>query len=96
LEEKLSNLEIVRQWKDKWNNYKPVPPVEVNSGPVMENVFEGDDINVLSLPAPLWHQKDGGRYIGTGVVTITKDPEEGGVNAGTYRVMVQDKKTLGF
>jgi len=96
LEEKLSNLEIIRQWKGKWNNYKPVPPVEVNSGPVMQNVFEGDDIDILKFPAPVWHHKDGGRYIGTGVVTITKDPEEGWVNAGTYRVMVHDKKTLGF
>ena len=34
---------------------------------------------------------DGGPYIGTGCGIITKDPETGAVNIGTYRVMVQDK-----
>lgn len=39
---------------------------------------------------------DGGRYIGTGCACITTDPEEGWTNLGTYRIMVQNKNTLGF
>ena len=96
LDEKQSPFEIVRKWKDQWNEFKPLPPVEVQSGPVMENVLTGDDVNILKFPAPKWHEKDGGRYIGTGVVTITKDPDEGWINVGTYRVMVHDEKTVGF
>ncbi|MFQ5904028.1 MAG: UbiD family decarboxylase, partial [Candidatus Binatia bacterium] len=38
----------------------------------------------------------GGRYIGTGDVVITRDPDEGWVNLGTYRIMVHDETTLGF
>ena len=96
LGEKQSRLEIIKEWKDKWNQYKPLPPVEVKSGPITENILTGKDINMLKFPSPKWHEKDGGYYIGTGVVNITKDPDEGWVNGGTYRVMVQDEKTLGF
>ncbi len=94
--ENLSNLDAVKFWKDKWNRFKPVPPKVVNKGPVLENVMEGKDIDILKFPTPKWHEHDGGRYIGTGVATITRDPEEGWVNVGTYRVMIQDKKTVAF
>jgi 4-hydroxy-3-polyprenylbenzoate decarboxylase len=62
----------------------------------MENIMEGDDVDILSLPVPLWHAEYGGRYIGTGSFNVTRDPEENWINVGTYRVMVQDKKTVGF
>lgn len=75
---------------------KPIPYEVVETGPVMENVLEGDDVNVLNFPTPLWHKEDGGRYIGTGSFNVTRDPEEGWVNLGTYRVMVHDEKTVGF
>ena len=74
----------------------PVPYEVVDSGPVMENVMEGDDVNVLSFPTPLWHSEDGGRYIGTGSFNVTRDPVEDWINVGTYRVMVQDEKSVGF
>src|SRR5229473_1755556 len=69
---------------------------KVKDGPVMENVFRGKDINMWKFPTPKWHELDGGRYIGTGSVDITRDPDEGWVNLGTYRVMVHDEDTLGF
>lgn len=94
--EGLSDIDIIRHWRDKFNGFKPVPPVEVDSGPVSENVLTGDQINILKFPVPKWHELDGGRYIGTGVVTITRDPEEGWLNLGVYRVMVHDGKTVAF
>ena len=75
---------------------EPIPHVVVDDGPVMENVFEGDDVNVLNFPTPLWHKGDGGRYIGTGSYNVTRDPVEDWINIGTYRVMVHDEKTVGF
>lgn len=75
---------------------KQVPYEEVSTGPVFENIMMGDDVDVTIFPTPKWHDKDGGRYIGTGSYDITKDPEEKWVNLGTYRVMIQDKKTVGF
>jgi 4-hydroxy-3-polyprenylbenzoate decarboxylase len=75
---------------------KLIPPKYVASGPVMENVLEGEAIDVEKFPTPLWHEEDGGRYIGTGSFNVTKDPDTGWINLGTYRVMIHDKKSVGF
>lgn len=96
LREDIEGLDFVREWRLKMRNMVPIPPILVNRGPVMENIMEGDDVDLLKFPAPRWHEKDGGRYIGTASVTITQDPESDWVNLGTYRVMVHDKNTLGF
>jgi 4-hydroxy-3-polyprenylbenzoate decarboxylase len=73
---------------------EPIPPEIVASGPVLENVLTGNKVDVLAFPAPKWNEGDGGRYIGTECMVITKDPDSDWVNAGTYRVQVQDAKTL--
>ena len=94
--EGLGDFEAVRYWKEKWDKFVPLPPVVVDRGPVLENVMAGDEVDILKFPSPRWHEFDGGKYIGTGVVTITKDPSEGWINLGTYRVMVHDKTTVSF
>jgi 4-hydroxy-3-polyprenylbenzoate decarboxylase len=71
-----------------------IPPVEVNAGPVCENILKGDRVNVKAFPAGHWHEHDGGPYIGTECLVINKDPDSDWVNVGTYRVQVQDEKTL--
>jgi len=38
---------------------------------------------------------DGGRYINTAATVITKDPETGRLNAGTYRGMIVEKDAIG-
>src|SRR5690349_19562703 len=73
-----------------------IPPEMVDTGPILENVLTGDAIDVTKFPAPVWHEKDGGRYIGTGTFSITRDPEEGWLNAGAYRAQVHDKKSVGL
>lgn len=78
------------------NSYQPVPPVDVQDGPIFENVLMGDEIDLEKFPTPLWHEGDGGRYIGTGCMVIQRDPDTGAINCGTYRVMVHDKKTAGL
>jgi UbiD family decarboxylase len=65
----------------------------VPSGPVMANVREGDEVDLLSFPVPKWHRHDGGRYIGTGDVVVTRNAETGALNAGTYRVQVHGPDT---
>jgi len=79
----------------KWENSAPqFPPQPVKEGPILENVFWGNDVDVLRFPAPIWHEKDGGRYIGTGCAVITRDPDSQWVNLGAYRVMVLDNKRV--
>ena len=77
-------------------NSKAIPAEFVEDGPVLENIQIGDDVNVDIFPSPRWHELDGGAYIGTGSYDVTRDPETGDINLGTYRVMSMDKKTVGF
>ena len=74
-------------------DFAPIPPVEVKTGPVMENVMRDDEVDLLSFPAPFVHEHDGGRYIGTDDAVIMRDPDTGWINAATYRVMVHDRNT---
>jgi len=76
-----------------FSSYRPVPPVDVGTGPVLENSLRGEDIDLWKFPTPRWHEGDGGRYIGTGCMVIMKDPDTGLVNFGCYRVMISDKNT---
>jgi len=92
----LPTMEFVRLWRHRIKELKPIAPREVKDGPIFENIWEEKDVDILRFPVPRYNVGDGGRYIGTGHITITKDPEEGWINAGTYRVMVHDSKSLGI
>lgn len=92
----IPNVELVRMIKDKFKEIKPIPPVYVSGGPVLENVYKEWEIDLLKFPAPRWHEYDGGRYLGTGDLVIMKDPKGGWVNVGTYRVQLHDRDTLGL
>jgi UbiD family decarboxylase len=63
---------------------------EADGGPVFDNILAKDDINFLRFPSPVWHEQDGGPYIGTGCAVVTTDPETGVANVGAYRIQVQD------
>ncbi len=90
----MPRLEMLRAWKDKTRALKPVAPREVSSGPIMENILTGNDADPEKFPAPKWHQNDGGRYIGTADMVITKDPDSDWVNVGTYRACIQSGRRL--
>jgi len=87
-------IELVKLWKERKKTLGEVPPVEVKDGPVLENAQHGDDVNVNFFPAPMWHSADGGRYIGTGDIVVTRDPEAGWVNLGVYRGQIQGRDRL--
>ena len=79
--------------RKKWEG-DPIDPHYVNAGPVCDNILKGDKVDVRAFPAGHWHVGDGGPYIGTECLVINKDPDSDWVNIGTYRVQVQDEKTL--
>jgi 4-hydroxy-3-polyprenylbenzoate decarboxylase len=88
----MKRLDIVRVLRDMFGGgFKPIPPVEVEEAPVKENVLLGDKVDLFKFPVPKWHARDGGRYIGTGSAAVTRDPDGGWINLGTYRVQVHDK-----
>jgi 4-hydroxy-3-polyprenylbenzoate decarboxylase len=92
----LTPLEFVAEWRRRSKNLKQIPPTYVQEGPVLENFQGAEHVDLLAFPTPRWFEMDGGRYIGTGSVNITHDPEEGWTNLGTARVMIHDKNTVGF
>jgi UbiD family decarboxylase len=62
--------------------------------PALENSRRGGDVDLTRLPAPLWHSKDGGPYIGTGSIVIMRDPDGGWINASIYRIQVHDRNRV--
>jgi len=48
----------------------PIPPEEVETGPVCQNILVGDQVNVLKFPKIRWHEQDGGEYIGLSLIHI--------------------------
>lgn len=90
----ITRNEFIAAWKERLNNPVLIPPEYVDDSPLFENVFTGNDVDVLRLPVPKWHAEDGGRYIGTAHVVVTQDPDEGWVNLGVYRTMVHDRDRL--
>ncbi len=71
-----------------------IKPVVVSRAPCKENVVLGKDVDLFLFPAPLIHDGDGGRYLGTWHMLVTKDPESDWTNWGMYRLMVYNRKIL--
>jgi UbiD family decarboxylase len=66
----------------------PIRPLVVDKGPVLENVVQAPEINLLDFPVPQWSNQDGGRYIGTWHINVSRDLETGSRNLGIYRMEV--------
>jgi 4-hydroxy-3-polyprenylbenzoate decarboxylase len=73
-----------------------IPCETVNAGPVLENVLTGEAIDLGLFPAPQWHEKDGGRYIGTGCFNVSRHPDTGWINLGCYRIMVKGARSVAY
>jgi 4-hydroxy-3-polyprenylbenzoate decarboxylase len=87
-------MEVVKIWRNFLNNYKSIEPRLVKDGRVLENQQYKENINLNEFPVPKWHPEDGGRYIGTGCIVVTKDPDSNWVNCGAYRVMLLNNNTV--
>ncbi len=92
----LSMCESAQAWMKKSISAEGlIKAREVKDGPVLENVLTGDDVDLERFPVPKFFPLDGGRYIGTMVFVVLRDPETGETNLGTYRMQMLDKKTCG-
>src|SRR5947199_7919075 len=88
-------VDVVKMYHERMRSAKLLPPRWVNDGPFLENVIEGDKVDVLKFPVPRHHELDKARYIGTANCVITQDPDAGWFNLGTYRNQVYDGRTIG-
>jgi len=87
--------DIVEEWRRRTSGpvYKP-EVVDKKDAPCKEIIIEEKDVNLFDLPAPMVHDGDGGRYIGTWHFVVCKDEETGFVNWGMYRQMIFDEKHM--
>ncbi len=86
--------EVINILRDRMR--KPIKPTSVSDGACKEVVEMGESVNLLEFPVPKIHNLDGGRYLMTWSNVITKDPDSGWINVGTYRGMVRNKNSLGM
>ena len=70
-------------------------PKLVRNAPCQEVVLTGREANLNSLPILKCWPMDAGRFI-TLPLVITRDPETGARNVGTYRMQVYDGQTAGM
>lgn len=85
--------EAMRQWKSRSQQLVPIPPVQVESGPVQQNYRPADEIDLSVLPFVRWHEGDGGGYLCATAVTM-REPESGSLNLGCYRFQYVDETRM--
>ncbi len=78
------------------NFHRKIPPVIVPAAQsaVNENVRTGLDADITIFPSPKMWPLDGGRYLGTWDIFISRDADDGHLNLGTYRQMVKGPREL--
>lgn len=91
--------EIVEKWSRA--RKKPIEPEMVSSGPVKENILHGEDLKkpgggLEAFPIPISTPGfDPAPYL-TAPCIITKDPDTGIRNIGTYRMMLKGGTKTGM
>src|SRR5262252_9522367 len=93
VDENMTDSEAVKFWKNRLKTVTPIEPKEVETGPVKENMMIGNQVDLTKFPWPRWHQRDGGPYI-CATAVVTRDPESGYINVGSYRYMLLGKNTV--
>ncbi len=61
--------------------------IDAKDAPCKDVIISGDDIDVTKQIPHVWFGKEGPAYITNGI-GISKDPEDGSVNAGWYRTVL--------
>jgi 4-hydroxy-3-polyprenylbenzoate decarboxylase len=89
-------LGMVQELRTKLSRRIEPITVDAATAPVNEVILRGDEVDLFAFAPPQQWPLDGGRFIGTGDVVITRDPELGILNVGTYRMMVHDRTHTGM
>lgn len=88
--------DVIRATRLKLKDRIPPTIVDRTAAPVNQNMQKGDHVDLSIFGAPKHWPLDGGRYIGTADVVLTRDPDLGHINVGTYRMMVHDRNHVGL
>ncbi|KAF4990286.1 hypothetical protein FDECE_14429 [Fusarium decemcellulare] len=72
----------------------PLPPRVLSTGPCKQNRIFQDDIDLHKLPAPMLHQRDGGKYLQTYGLHVLQTPDASWTNWSIFRGMIHDSRRL--
>lgn len=95
----LKEPEVPKGMKDAWDKlpvFKQVlnmTPKEIKNAPCQQNIIEGDDVDLSSLPIQTCWPEDAGPLI-TWPLVITRGPHKERQNLGIYRQQVIGKNKL--
>ena len=78
MEPGVSEIDFIQNWRQKLKEIVPVDAETVSDGSLFQNFKKGKEVNLLDFPVPRWHELDGGRYIGTDDLVISRSPRKGG------------------
>lgn len=84
--------DIYREYERRYDH--SIKPVIVDDGPCKENTLLEEEVDLNRFPAPMVHDGDGGRYIGTWDLVVCKDPDSDWVNWGMYRFMIHNERFI--
>ncbi len=92
----LSVMRLIERCKTKFGH--PIAPalIDAEAAPANENLQADEKVDIRDFPAARHWAGDGGEYIGTCDAIVTRDPDGGWLNVGTYRQMVQGKNEVGL
>src|SRR3954453_9282996 len=90
----LTPLDALKAWMKKRQTLERHSPIDVDKAAFQDNVMRGRNVDLGKLPAPYWHRKDGGPYIGPASIIIMRDPDGGCINSSIYRVQVHGKNRV--
>ena len=92
----LTVMDLIQRCKTTFG--RAIPPVvgDGQDAPVNAHHMIGDEVDVTIFPAARHWPGDGGPYIGTADAVITRDQDDGWLNVGCYRQMVQDRNHVGL
>jgi len=96
LDPNLSTRDLILSTRDI--SQRRIAPVNVpaDTAPVNEIILKGEDIDLTQLPVPHFWPRDGGKYIGTGDITFTRNPDSDRINIGCYRQMLHGPRRVGM
>ncbi len=88
-------VDLYNEWARLGENLTPPRWVDAADAPCKENILMGDEVDLFKFPVPKFYPLDGGRFYGTAHFIVTKDPESGWINLGTYRSQLLEKNKIG-
>jgi 4-hydroxy-3-polyprenylbenzoate decarboxylase len=94
IDPQLRPLDALKAWIEKRKTLRPCAPSVVKGAAYLENTMTDEQVDLARFPAPLWHRRDGGRFIGSGSIVVMRDPDGGWINASIYRVQVHSRNRI--